>query len=236
VTATGEDLGELTLRLTPGATVEGTIESDPPDGWRNPVGARVTAYATAYDLPAPDGPTLKAAAAAPTATVSDGRFLLRDLFGPTIFRISGLPPEWALVRAWLEDEDVTDRPTDLRASDQPRRLKLVVTSRTGSLSGTITRRGRGPLSPELRVVVFAADESQWTVLSRYVAVATPDSDGRFSVEGLLPAAYLVAIADDLDDDARLDPTVLRRLVSRATAVTVAANDTLRLVLPWGGAR
>ena len=131
---------------------------------------------------------------------------------------------------------MTDRAADLSATEKTRRLKMIVTNRTGRLAGSITHRDREPLAPDARVVVFAADEGRWAAPSRFVAVAVPESNGRFSLEGLLPASYLVAVADDLDDDFWQDPEVLRRLTGRATLVTLAAGDSMTVALTTGGLR
>ena len=236
ITASGDDLGEVVLRVARGAEITGTIAPDAPDAWVNPPSVRVLTHAMAYDLPSVDGTTAAADSPTPATTATDGRFALPSVFGPTIFRLQGLPSGWALSSVWLDEQDVTDRAADFVASEQPRRLRMAVTNRTGRLTGTITRDGRGTSVADTRVVVFAADESRWTAPSRFVALAVPEPDGRFALEGLLPASYLVAVADDLDDDSWQDPGVLRRLAGRATLVTLAAGDSLAMALTSGGLR
>ena len=240
ITASGDDLGEMVLRVERSADIAGTIEPDEPDVWEHPPTVRVLTHAVAYDLPSPDGLLdglmARANDAATTTAGPDGRFSLASVFGPTVFRLAGLPPGWALSAVWLDDQEVTDRAADLSATEKTRRLKMIVTNRTGRLAGTIARQDREPLAPDARVVVFAADESRWAAPSRFVAVAVPESNGRFSLEGLLPASYLVAVADDLDDDFWQDPEVLRRLTGRATLVTLAAGDSMTVALTTGGLR
>ena len=240
ITASGDDLGEMVLRVERSADVVGTIEPDAPDVWGHPPTVRVLTHAVAYDLPSPDGPpdvpVARAETAAPTNAAPDGRFSLAGVFGPTVFRLAGLPPGWALGAVWLDDQEVTDRAADLSATDQPRRLKMIVTNRTARLTGAVTHEGRGALAPDARVVVFAADESRWAAPSRFVAVAAPEPNGRFALDGLLPGSYLVAIADDLEDDSWQDPGVLRRLTGRATFVTLAAGDSMTVALTTGGLR
>jgi hypothetical protein len=190
----------------------------------------------AYDLPSPEGWAMGTEIAAPTTPAPDGRFSLSGAFGPMVFRLAGLPAGWALRAVWLDDQDVTDRAADLRPSDRPRRLRMLVTNRTARLTGTVARSDRGPLSADTRVVVFAADEGQWATPSRFVAVARVEPTGDFSLDGLLPAAYLVSVADDLDDDSWQDSTVLRQLMGTAMAVTLAAGDNRTVALTTGGAR
>jgi hypothetical protein len=232
------DMGEVVLTVEGVSELAGVLEADEAAAWRHVPGMRVVAHATVFDPPSPAGQDdlLRPIPQVPSTVGPDGRFVLPGVFGPTVFRIAGLPPGWALGAVSLEGEDVTDREVNVAAGAQPRRLRLMVTNHTGKIVGTITGDVPNAVSWDTRVVAFAADERRWSGTSRYVIATVAQPDGRFAFDGLLPASYLVAAADDLDEDAWLDPAVLRELSRRATPVVVAAGETARASVLLGGAR
>ena len=236
ITASGEDIGEVVLHVERGAEITGTIDPNAGETWPAPNGVRIVTHAMAYDLPSPDSRTAAPQNPVATQASADGRFVFASVFGPTVFRLAGLPAGWALSTVWLDDREVTDVAGDLTAAQQPRRLRMVVTNRTARLKGTVTSVDRRPVHPDTRVIVFATDERLWAAPSRFVFVAVPDADGRFSVDGVLPGSYSVAALDDLEDESWHDPTVLRQLTEIATAVTLAAGDDATVALKTGRAR
>jgi hypothetical protein len=140
-----------------------------------------------------------------------------NLFGPRLFRVNA-QADWALKAVLLDDADVTDTTVDFRGPRDARPLRIVVTNRTGSIVGTVGNAGED--DEGTLVLVFAADERQWTYESRFTKFALVEAGGRFELRGLLPGRYLLAHAGDLEPGAWGDPEVLRQLMPVAHAVEV----------------
>lgn len=236
VTVSGEDIGEIVLRVERGAEIAGTVESDSGEAGPAPGRVRVVTHAMAFDLPSPDARTATPQNFAAVQVSADGRFVMASVFGPTVFRLAGLPAGWALSAVWLDDRDVTDVAADVTAAEKPRRLRMIVTDRTARLHGTVTTADGRPVPPDTRVLVFASDERRWDPPSRFVFVAIPGADGRFSLDGVLPGSYVVTTLDDLEDDSRHDAAVLRGLSGTGTRIALAAGDDVAVALKTGRAR
>ena len=230
-TVSGSDLN-LTLTTARGMVLNGRLQVEGAEVAATP-GLRVVADTVGYELPNPAG---SGAPAAPAPVVgADGRFVIPSLFGPRLFRVSGLKDGWALLSVRLGETDITDVPMDVKPADPAVELIVVVTNHTGAISGTLTD-ARKRLVPNGRVVVFPDDQRQWTVRSRFVKTSLAGIDGSYSIGSLLPGKYLICGLDWLDDGAWLDPDVLRRLRAFASPVTIKGDDRQTIALTLGELR
>ena len=227
LTFAGQDVSDLTLTTAPGVVLVGRLEAEA--GALPAVqGVRVTPQWIDLEFP----PTRTAAP--PVTVAADGSFKINGIFGPKLIRLTGLPPAWALKAVMLDDVDITDAPTDFRGSNAPRALRMVVTDKTGSVSGTVWTGERQ--ASAYHAVVFAADERTWREGSRFTRVVPPREDGGFTVHGLLPGEYLVAAVPSIDEGAANDPEFLRALRDAAARVTVAEGGKPSIKVQMKGAR
>jgi hypothetical protein len=226
LTVTGGDIRNLTLTTEKAATVLGRLEVDGgPLQTTGPL--NVVAQAVGIELPSIPGGV---AAGDTTARVApDGTFSFPGLYGPRMFRVPNLPAGWALSGVFLDDAPITDAVTEFRQTPTPQTLRVVVTSRVGSVAGKVTDANRR-LAPGARVVVFTPDERLWMFRSRHVRSVLAGADGAFAVPGLLPGRYLACAIDELNEGDWFDPDVLRRLKPEAVAVAVAAGESQTLTL------
>ncbi len=221
LTVNGEPTPALVLTTVRGAVVHGQVEVE---GATAPLlnTLHVMAHETEFELPslpdAPAGPSLGAVA-------TDGTFAFRSLFGPRLFRFQRLPPGWTLKSVSLDGVDVTDVPVDFRGRETPHTVRVVITSRTGAVSG-IVRDDAGEAAGRARVVVFSADDRTWGWRSRMVKSAESNDQGRYGIEGLLDGNYLIVAVPFLEDGSWMDPMILSRLVPSASALTVSGPATL----------
>lgn len=227
LTTNGEPLQEVVLTTARGAVVNGQVEVE---GGQPPplTSLQVIAHETEFEFPAlPDAavnPSLGAVAA-------DGTFAFKSLFGPRLLRFQRLPPGWALKSVSLDGVDVTDTPVDFRSGGAPRTVRIVITSRTNAVSGIVRDDAGQPLG-RARVVVFSADERTWGWRSRMVKSVESDDQGRYAIDGLLDGKYHVLAVPFLEDGSWMDATILGRLLSNASPLTVtgAAKLTTNLVV------
>jgi hypothetical protein len=224
VTINGRDVIEPLIQTAPGVTLDGIVEIEARDGTSRPASVAVASISTLFPGLVAD-PNQKQS---PVRSRPDGRFTFQSLFGPRLFRVVVDAP-WALKAVMYEGQDVTDVPLDLRDQREARALRVLVTNRTGVVTGSLARDVADAAGTE--VVVFSEDEKQWVFDSRYTRVSRIREDGRFEIAGLLPGRYLVAHVVDLEPGAAGDIEVLRHLRSAALAVVVTEGDESRVQLP-----
>jgi hypothetical protein len=240
VAIAGRDVA-LTLPTQVGAALSGRVvaaDASVP----LPAGLRAHTETVGFELPNPAGSS--APAPADPAVGADGSFALKSVFGPTLFRLAGLPAGWALSAVRLGESDVTDQAVDLAAVEPPApsTLTMVVTNATGEISGTAFAAGqpsglsqRQPF-PNARIVLFPDDERQWTPRSRLIKSVVAAADGTFTVPSVLPGRYLVAGSAWMDAGAWLDPDALRRLRDAAQRVVVEPRVKSNVSVAIGGDR
>jgi hypothetical protein len=240
VSISGGDVTEPQIRTTPGSTLEGIVEIESEPGTARPAALAVIAHNTAFPglIADPNRPSL------PARVGPDSRFKFTNLVGPRLFRVP-LKAPWAVKAVRLDDRDVADVPLDLSGSydrtrsaqSDPGVLRIVLTDRTGSISGSSPVSSvAGPFDARAQVVVFSEDEQRWGFESRFTKIAEIDRGGRFAVHGLLPGRYLVAAVGDLEPGAWGDPDVLRELKTSAVAVVVVEGKDSPLTLAAGRSR
>ena len=223
-----DDLGWFRLHsLPPGMYLLEAFrayEMDSRDGRERPADVAVAAISTLFPGLLAD-PNQRQT---PVRATPDGRFTLRSILGPRLFRIVVSAP-WALQAVMFDGRDVTDAPLDVRQQRDARPLRIVVTNRTGSVSGSV---GAIADATNTQVVAFAEDEKQWVFDSRYTRVADVRADGSFGITGLLPGRYLIVHVPDLEPGAAGDAEVLRQLRSSAVPVVVTDGGETQVQVPF----
>ncbi len=155
-----------------------------------------------------------------------GTFAQEGVF-PASFRlaasiIGGTPNVWTLKSVTMDGRDVTDRPVEIRAGDDP---SFVVTfsDRPSELSGSLVDPAGRP-STDYFVVVVSADRAHWLPLSRRIASTRPDGSGRFVFRGLPPGDYRLAATTDLVARDLQDVAALDALLPQSVPVTLGLGE------------
>jgi hypothetical protein len=127
------------------------------------------------------------------AVDTDWSFNVRRLGGPFLFRVLGIPEEWMLASVQFDDKDITDHPWDVPTGGRTfEGLQVVVTRKVGRVSGTVVD-SLGKATSDATVVVFSNDGDLWMPASRFVRVARPDANGRYSIVGLPAGDYCAVV-------------------------------------------
>lgn len=219
----GQDIRGLAVRTAPGANVRGQIEVE--GGAPLPAGLQLAALETEYEFPNADraaGPATK-----PQSPNGDGTFAFGSLAGARIFRIARAPEGWALQTVSLEGVDVTDQPTAFPSGERVPALRVVITSRTGTVTGSVLTPNGQPAAGA-QVIVFPADHGRWGARSRFIRATDVLPSGQYAIRGLLPGDYRVAFVDSLPDGAWEDPEVLARLERDASRVPITAGNPITI--------
>jgi len=114
---------------------------------------------------------------------------------------------------------------DPRSSD---RIEIVLGTNVGALEGIVTDKDRRPLANT--TVVVAPDAALLQRLDLYRS-ATTDESGRFRIDGIAPADYLVFAWEDIEDRLWLDPDFIGRNAStgRRIRVTERGRENIELI-------
>jgi hypothetical protein len=226
---TGEDVSNLVMTTTKGATAAGRLIFE--GGAKPPALTSIRISAAAADSDGPFGFGRGGSA----AVKDDGTFELKGLAGTRVIRPISLPPGWALKSVRLNGTDITDTGADFRAGDAVTALEVTLTSRTTSLTGTVTGADGAALK-DYTLVIFADDPELWQMpMSRWVVGTRPDQDGRFKVQNLPPGSYHAVALEYIASGEWGDPELLARLKDKGRRFTLeeGASETLELKLSDG---
>lgn len=219
----GADVDNVNMTLLPGALVTGKVEwesrSTPPPADQTQIRVRA---------PMTDGSTFGDAL---TGTLTAAReFSLRGCMqGQHFIRVDGLPEPWRLKQVLWRGSDVTDIPIDMDYGQIMDGFEVILTDVYTTVSGTVELEARD-LAQAYAVIVFSASSLNWTTGSRYVRLTYLDDKGTFSIRGLPPSQYYVAVTRDYDESDLGTPAVLDRLTRDAQMFRISEGERRRVSL------
>jgi hypothetical protein len=222
---TGEDLANVVITTTKGATASGRVTFE----GGQPAGSTVRVMPVSADL---DGGMIgPGAGGGPGSPIKqDGTFELKGLAGTRLFRVSGLPPSWSLKSVTANGADVTDSGIEFKGTDPVSGVEIVVTPHSTEVSGTVTQ-GDGTAIKDYTLVVFSEDPQKWTVpATRSVQGTRPDQSGRYRIRSLPAGSYYAIAVDYIPQGEWGDPDTLERLKSKATRFTLTEGESKTLDL------
>jgi hypothetical protein len=212
----GADLTDLTVVLSAGATLSGTVSF-------LPGGAPAPDY-TQFRITAPStdqsdfGPQ-------PSARVDkDGKFTLSGISaGSHLLRPSNGSRTWVLKSVTAGDRDVTDTPFQVRSGEHLANVTIVFTDKQSEINGTLTTEDGTPV-PDFTVLAFPVDSSLWRAQSRHIMTARPDQTGRYKIRGLPPGDYYLATVDPSQQGEWFEPAYLDEHRAGAARVVLSEGD------------
>jgi hypothetical protein len=220
----GADMSGLMLTADPGSQVSGEVSAA--TGLTLPASGRLRVVL------APIGPDRQGQPIIAGSDVglvsSDGRFTFKAQSGPNVVRITGLPPRWAIESVEIGGRDYTGAAIDVPAGKPFDGVRIVVTDRFPSITGTITD-DKGAAA-EGTVLLFPADESKWLGVAESVRSARADQYGLYRFDMVRPGEYLAVALDTVHAWQMHDPEFLEELAPHATKVTVREGQAAKLTL------
>jgi carboxypeptidase family protein len=222
VTVSGEDLSNVIIVTTKGASATGRLTFE--DGSKPSSLTSIRVTATPVDS---EGPVI--GFGGPGSVKADGTFELRGLMGTRVVRVGNLPPGWMLKSVRVNGQDITDAGMDFKSGEAVSGVEVTLTSKLTEVNGTV-KDGSQSLK-DYTLVVFSDDTQKWSLPnSRYVTGTRPDQEGRFQVKNLPAGSYYAIAVDYLAQGEWNDPDVLERLKPRATSFSVDEGETKTLNL------
>ena len=220
VSVAGEDLSNVVVITSKGASVSGRISFEGGSKPDNIASIRVNALATEPM----EGPMMMGPMGG-GGTKPDGTFELKGLSGTRLLRPFNLPNGWMVKAVRVGADDVTDTGVELKPGQHLANVEIVATSRVTEVNGGVTAAG-GAAVKDYTVVIFSDDPQHWTLpMSRWIAGARPDQDGRFQVRSLPPGSYYAAAVEYVEAGAWSDPELLDRLKTSASRFTLADGES-----------
>jgi hypothetical protein len=216
LSASGEDIPDLSVILSAGATVSGTVsflpgQSSAPDLTQ----FRITAPTTDQSDFGPQ----------PNARVDkEGRFTLSGVSaGAHLIRSGGNARNWILKSVMVNERDVTDSPIAVRAGENLANVAIVFTDQQNEISGTVTTEQGTPV-PDYTVLAFPTDGSLWRPLARQIMTARPDQTGKYRIRGLPPGQYYLVTVDPTEQGEWFESAYLDEHRAGAMRVTLGDGD------------
>jgi hypothetical protein len=215
ITVVGEDLADLSVVVSPGATLAGTVtvqssSTAPPDLTQ----VRITAQSTDPAF----GATVNA------RVEKDGRFTLTGIpLGDTWIRAQA-PRGWTLKSAVVDGREAIDTPLELRTGQKLNGAYLVLTDRQTEVNGTLSDTQGRPLT-DYTVLAFPTDSTLWRPQARQINTARPDQNGKFQIRGLPAGNYYLAVIDPVQQGEWFDPAFLEQQTADASRLSLTEGST-----------
>jgi hypothetical protein len=212
----GGDIGDVTLVLSAGATITGTVTFQP--------GASQVPDLTSIRISAPSIDQVAFGPQGNARVDADGRFTMTGVStGQHLIRPGGNMRGWVLRSVTLDGRDITDTPLDVRAGQTLTNVAIVFTDKITEVSGTITTETGTPV-PDFTVLAFPTDTSLWRPQARQIMTTRPDQTGKYRLRGLPPSDYYIATVDPAEQGEWFDPAYLDAHRAGAARVTLADGD------------
>jgi protocatechuate 3,4-dioxygenase beta subunit len=221
VTVGNEDIDNLIVSTSTGATARGVIVTD--DGSPAPFRHdQVQIFSQPLDPNTPliGGPPAKVNEdySFEITGLSDRR-TVRAIFNP------GTTPTWFVKAVLFDGEDVTDHGIDFAPGRAYEGLQIVVTQKVTDLSGLVTDDRNRPVV-DATVILFPANRDLWIAGSRYLRTARPDTNGRYSFKSMPPSGeYMVIAVQNLESGQGGDPDFLTRAIDEAKRLSLNEGET-----------
>jgi hypothetical protein len=168
---------------------------------------------------------------------AEGRFSFRGAV-PNTYRFTtawsapGAADRWTVKSATANGRDAFEAPLRVEPN-VPVEWSVTFTDTPTSLAGVL-QDSTGRPATDYYVMLFSADQANWTPGSRRVRTTRPATDGAFSIRGVPPGDYLVAALTDLEAGEWNDPALLDELVPSAVRLTLRDGETTRQDFRIGG--
>jgi hypothetical protein len=216
ISVNGEDVADLSVVLSAGASVAGTVtflpgQTPPPDP-------------TQIRLSAPSTDQSDFGQQRNARVDKDGRFALDGVSaGSHLIRAAGNMRGWILKSVTIGGRDVTDTPVALRSGETLGNVVVVFTDRLNEVKGTVTDES-GAAVPDFTVLAFPTDSTLWRPQARQIMTARPDQTGQYRIRGLPPGEYYLATVDPTEQGEWFEPAYLDDHRANAARVTLGDGD------------
>ena len=222
LTVSGADIDDVVLTQRTGSTVSGSVVTDEGTAPPFPVSGVRVLIETSSDKVLPTVRIVQVG--------NDWSFKMQNLGGPFMFRVTGLPDDWTLATATLNERNIADEPFDVPTGGKDiTGAKIVVTRKIGRVTGIVVD-DKGQPTSAASVIIFSDDPTQWMPYSRFVRATRPGADGRFTVSQLPAGTYRAAALEFVEQGQEEDGAFLKELRDTAKTFVLQEGGTETLTL------
>ena len=155
----------------------------------------------------------------------DFSFRISNLPGGLYRFTVNLPPGNHYVESIrAQGQDILDRLIEMNDQDHLSGVEVRVSPNGSRISGVVQSEEDGKAVDGATVLVFAADPQQRGSFSRFTRTTQTDQTGRYSLEGLPPAEYLVCALVEHESGRESEPEYLNGLEGDSTAIDISAGE------------
>lgn len=216
VSVGGEDVSGVTVPLSSGGTITGSVTFESAQGQRADVSKLRVSTVPPFALPFVGSET--------AAIQPDGSFTITNVVAGSHGVRVNTPPGWTLKGIFLDGRDVADQLLDVKAGQSVNGLQVVLTDRITTVTATVAG-SPGDSVADGFAVAFTTDRAAWRPRSRGIQGVRPDDKGLCTFTGLPPGDYYLALVGDLEPGSWYDPVLLEELSKTATRVTAEEGET-----------
>jgi len=211
-----EDVDDLELRASNGASVAGRVVRDPLSTRR----IDLTDVHVVVERQMEGGGLTMTGSMGPVA--ADGRFALESPGGPVTINVVSVPEGWTVKSVSLDRVDVAGQLVDLGGAST-HQLEIVLSDKGSTVAGLVVDRNGQPLGG-YSVVLFSDDQTRWTPSSPFLKEERSTQTGQFRMKQVPAGDYLAVAVPDLPFRAFTKADVLAQLQTIATRVRVNEGE------------
>jgi hypothetical protein len=214
LTVAEEDISNLAVLLTPGASISGTLVFPGSQQMPDTSSMRIAASSTEQQIGAQSQARVQ----------KDFTYSIDGIPpGPYLIRPSGNLRGWSLKSIVADGRDVSDTPIELRSGQQLGHVVITFTSTTTEINGAVTNEQKLPVT-DYTVLAFSTDPTYWRPQSRHIATARPDQTGAYRIGGLPAGDYYVTVVDPAEQGEWFSAAYLDEHRIGANHVSLADGD------------
>jgi hypothetical protein len=216
ITVNGDDLPDVNVVLSAGATISGTISFLP--------GGSPAPDVTQFRMTAPATDSSEFGPQSNARVDKEGHFTISGVSaGAHLIRPSNGSRTWVLKSVSVSGRDMTDTPFQVRSGETLTNVAVVFTDKQSEINGTLTTENGTPV-PEFTVLAFPSDASLWRPQSRHIMTARPDQTGKYRIRGLPPGEYYLATVDPSQQGEWFEPAYLDEHRAGAAHIVLSEGD------------
>jgi 5-hydroxyisourate hydrolase-like protein (transthyretin family) len=228
VEVTDRDLTNLTITLDAGYEISGEVRLEDSDA-ADLSGVRVLAVGPATVILGSAEGSTSFGTRAEAKVAGDGKFTLSGVFpDASNLSVTGLPDGFYVRAIQLGDRDVLESGLDLTSGPPAGPLRIVLSGKAGTVSGTVTAADGKPAAGAT-VVLIPRSEKRRTQ-SRFYKFTTTNPSGQFTLKNVDPGEYRACAWEDVETMAWMDPEFLKPYENKMTALSVEPGARAALQL------
>lgn len=131
--------------------------------------------------------------------------------------------QWVMKSVMVGGRDALDFGVTVEPNQNLAGATILFTDRTQELTGTIQDVAGNPTA-DYTIIVFSADRNYWTPQARRIAMARPDTAGRFTFRQLPAGDYRLTAVTDVEQGEWFDPAFLEQLLNASIAVSLRDGE------------